>query len=333
MKPPLLVDGLEYCRWDEETLQNLKTGGVSAVHVTVSYWENARETLTRLAEWDRLFEAFPSLVRRAQTAEDIVAAHQDGVVAVFFGFQHCSPIEEEVGLVEVFRRLGVLVMQLTYNNQSVLASGCYEPNDGGVSRFGKEVIREMNRVGMIVDMSHSGEKSTFDAIELSSRPIVISHANPLSWHKALRNKSDDLIRALARRGGLLGFSLYPHHLAHGGECTLDDFCGMVARCAEMIGVDHIGFGSDLCTNHPVSIVEWMRSGKWTKGKDPGEGSKAQPGWPPQPAWFETSRDFPNLLRGLEKAGFSGEEIAKIAGQNWLRILRESGTPQAAAPAA
>lgn len=323
---PLLIDGLQYCRWDRETLEDLRAGGVHAVHVTVSYWESTRETLTRLAEWDRRFEAFPELLSRVQRSQDVLDARSDGKVGVFFGFQHCSPIEEEIGLVELFRRLGVLFMQLTYNNQSVLASGCYEQHDGGVSRFGREVIREMNRVGMVVDMSHSGERSTLQAIELSARPIVVSHANPAAWHGALRNKSDPLLLALARSGGLLGLSLYAHHLAGGGECTLESFCDMVARTVDLMGIDHVGFGSDLCVNQPVEVVEWMRSGRWTKGIDLGEGSRSQPGWPEQPGWFKNSRDFPGLLQGLQRRGFKPEELQKIAGQNWLRILDQSATP-------
>ena len=119
--------------------------------------------------------------------------------------------------------MGAVFMQLTYNNQSLLATGCYEENDSGVTRMGKEVIKEMNRVGVIIDMSHSADKSTFDAINLSEKPIAITHANPLFWHKAKRNKSDDILRALGESGGMLGLSLYPHHLLDGTKCTLDSF--------------------------------------------------------------------------------------------------------------
>ena len=102
-------------------------------------------------------------------------------------------------------------MQLTYNNQSLLATGCYEKNDSGVTNFGREAIKEMNRVGIVIDMSHSAEKSTFDAIEISEKPIAITHANPIFWHKAKRNKSEDLLKALAESNGMLGLSLYAHH--------------------------------------------------------------------------------------------------------------------------
>ncbi len=324
---PILIDGLQYCRWDRETMGHLRAGGVAAVHVTVVYWENARETLTRLGEWNRRFETFPDRIVRVESSAEIVEAARTGRTGIFFGFQNCSPIEDEIGLVEVYRRLGVLFMQLTYNNQSLLAAGCYEQSDAGITRFGRKVIEEMNRVGMVVDMSHSAERSTLEAIDLSSRPIVVSHANPSSWHPSIRNKSDPLLRALAARGGLLGLSLYPFHLDGGGECTLEAFCGMAARTVDLMGIDHVALGSDLCTNQPLQVLEWMRSGRWTKDLDYGEGSTTQATWPEQPSWFRTAADLPTVLDGLRTIGLSAADVNKIAGENWLRILDESATPR------
>jgi membrane dipeptidase len=120
--------------------------------------------------------------------------------------------------------LGARFMQLSYNNQSLLATGCYEAEDPGITRMGKQVIKEMNRVGLVIDMSHSAERSTLKAIEISERPIAITHANPASWHPALRNKSDTVLKALTESGGMLGFSLYPHHLKDKSACTLESFC-------------------------------------------------------------------------------------------------------------
>ena len=238
-----------------------------------------------------------------------------------FGAQNCSPIDDEIGLVEVMRRQGLLIMQLTYNNQSLLATGCYEQNDNGVTRFGKQVIEEMNRVGMIIDMSHSAERSTLDAIDLSARPICISHANPTFAHDALRNKSDTVIKALTARGGLLGFSLYPFHLPNGSHCTLEDFCQMVARTAEMVGVEHLGIGSDLCLNQPQSVLEWMRNGRWSKAMDYGEGSASNSGWPDALPWFSGSRGMENIYNGLIKTGFSKAEAGQIIGGNWFNFLQ------------
>ena len=212
-------------------------------------------------------------------------------------------------------------MQLTYNNQSLLATGCYEKIDSGVTNFGREVIKEMNRVGIVIDMSHSAEKSTLDAIEISEKPIAITHANPSFWLNAKRNKSDDLLKTLADSGGMLGLSLYPHHLKDSTKCTLNNFCEMAAKTAELMGVKNIGIGSDLCLNQPNNVVEWMRNGTWTKAKNYGEGSKDKPGFLKQPEWFVDARGFKNLETGLKKVGFSDDEVGGILGNNWFNFYK------------
>jgi len=221
---------------------------------------------------------------------------------------------------------GARIMQLTYTNQSLLATGCYETGDSGVTRFGREVIKEMNRVGMIIDMSHSAEQSTLQTIELSERPIAITHANPSRWHDALRNKSNDVLKALGQSGGMLGFSMYPFHLNNGPDCTLDDFCGMIMDTAELMGVDHIGLGSDLCQNWGYETLEWMRSGKWTFKPDYGEGSAANANWPKQPDWFSSSKDFGNIASGLSDKGMRKQDVEKVMGLNWYRFFEKGFAP-------
>ncbi|MDA9648976.1 dipeptidase [Alphaproteobacteria bacterium] len=319
----MFIDGLQYCNWSEKIFKQWRASNLTAVHVTISYHEQFRETVSNFEQWNSWFEKYPSLIMPAFYAEDVETASKQNKTAVIFGFQNPSPIEDDIGLVEILHRLGGRFMQLSYNNQSLLATGCYEENDPGITRMGKEVIKEMNRVGMVVDMSHSSERSTFEAIELSSRPIVISHANPSFWHPAKRNKSDQIIKELSNSNGMLGFSLYPHHLNNSTQCSLEDFCSMIARTADLIGIDHIGFGSDLCQDQPDSIVEWMRVGKWTKEIDYGEGSASNPGFPDMPDWFRDNRDWHNIIEGLKKHGFSNDEINKIKGENWLSFFRKS----------
>jgi len=319
----MFIDGLQYCNWSEKIFKQWRASNLTAVHVTISYHEQFRETVSNFEQWNSWFEKYPSLIMPAFYAEDVETASKQNKTAVIFGFQNPSPIEDDIGLVEILHRLGGRFMQLSYNNQSLLATGCYEENDPGITRMGKEVIKEMNRVGMVVDMSHSSERSTFEAIELSSRPIVISHANPSFWHPAKRNKSDEIIKELSNSNGMLGFSLYPHHLNNSSQCSLEDFCSMIARTADLIGIDHIGFGSDLCQDQPDSIVEWMRVGKWTKELDYGEGSASNPGFPDMPSWFRDNRDWHNIIEGLKKHGFSNDEINKIKGENWLSFFRKS----------
>ena len=319
----ILIDGLQYANWSEKIFGQMREGGVDAVHVTVAYHESFAELVQNLSKWNRWFERHPELIVRATSAEEVRAAKASGRTAILFGLQTCTPIGDDIGMIEILHQLGIRFMQLSYNNQSLLATGCYEDHDAGLTRFGRQAVAEMNRVGLVVDMSHSGETSTLEAIETSSRPITISHANPHWWHAALRNKSDRVMRALTEAGGFFGFSVYPHHLAGGPACTLDSFCGMIAECAERYGAQNFGIGTDLCQDHPDSVVEWMRVGRWSKVIDYGEGSASNAGFPPMPGWFGDNRHFGNIREGLAKAGMAEAEIDGIMGENWLRFFDES----------
>ena len=322
-----LIDNLQYANWSEKIFRQMREGNVDAVHVTIAYHEMFRETVANVEQWNRWFETYPDLIFHGRTGEDVRRAKREGRTAIFFGFQNPSPIEDDIGLVEIWHALGARFMQLTYNNQSLLATGCYETEDPGVTRMGRQVIKEMNRVGLVVDMSHSAERSTLEAIEISERPIAITHANPAFWHPALRNKSDDVLRALGQSGGMLGFSMYPHHLKDKGDCTLQSFCEMIARTADLMGAEHIGIGSDLCQDQPDSVVEWMRVGRWSKEIDYGEGSASNAGFPKMPVWFEDNRHFGNIATGLKDIGMSDREVAGVMGENWLQFYDDNFGPR------
>ena len=323
------IDCLQYANWSEKIFRQMRAGGLDAVHVTIAYHETFRETVLNIEAWNRRFDRFADLIFQGQTGDDVRRARATGRTAIFFGVQNPSPIEDDIGLVEILHRLGIRFMQLSYNNQSLLATGCYEAEDPGLTRMGRQVIGEMNRVGLVIDMSHSADRSTIEAADLSDRPIAITHANPHAWHPARRNTRDAVIRAVTQNGGMMGFSLYPHHLKGGSVCTLRDFCEMVARTAERYGARHFGIGSDLCQDQPDSVVEWMRTGRWSKDTDFGEGPAAAPGFPPQPDWFRDNRDFANLEAGLRAVGFDETEVAGLMGENWLRFFDDNFSPRPA----
>ena len=316
------IDNLQYCNWNEEIFKINNEARLDAVHVTIAYHEDYDEVQKNIESWKEFFNNFSNLISHGNSYKDIDKARKENKTAIFFGFQNCSPIEDDIHLVQSVRDLGAVFMQLTYNNQSLLATGCYESIDSGVTRMGRQVIKEMNRVGIVVDMSHSAEKSTLDAIDISEYPIAITHANPFSWHESKRNKSDEVLKALDNSGGMIGLSIYPHHLRNGSNCTIESFCKMVAQTAELINVNQIGIGSDLCSGQPDSVVEWMRNGTWTKSKDYGEGTKDNAAFPKQPDWFEDARGFNNIENGLKKIGFNETEINGILGNNWYNFYRK-----------
>lgn len=324
---PLVIDALQFNKPERARFEEWRAGSLGCVHVTVAIWESARETLSKLGEWNRLFEANADLIALARSGEDIEAISASGRTAVVFGFQDTSPFEDDIELVEIFHTLGVRVAQLTYNVQNRIASGCWEDDDQGVSKFfGRNVIQEMNRLGMLVDISHCNARSSMDAVELSSRPIAVTHANPSEFVGSdielnRRNKTTELIRKLADRGGVIGLSNYPKIMRGGSDCTLETFVDMIAWTVDLVGVDAVGFGTDFYDGWPVSEIKWWRAGRWAR-----ESAVPIVGFSDWPAWFKSSADFPYMIAAMEKRGFSGEEVAKVAGGNWLRLFRESFIP-------
>ncbi len=319
---PFVFDALQYCNWSRDIFEEMRAGGVDAVHVTVAYHEEFRELVSNLEAWNELFRQNADLIRRATSAGDVVAAQADGRTAILFGLQTPQPIADDLGLIEILHQLGLRFMQITYNNQSLLGAGHTEPEDSGLTQFGRKAIAEMNRVGMAIDLSHAGRRTAREAIDASARPVAITHANPLWWHDSTRNIPDETLQALVARGGILGFSLYPHHLRDGSACTLGQFCDMVAECADRYGVEHLGIGSDLCQGQPDSVVQWMREGRWTRA-DP----DAPPArFPPQPVWFRSNRDFPGIAIALARKGFANSEVEAIMGGNWMRFIAEGFDP-------
>ncbi len=324
----LVIDALQASKPSRERFLEWRQGSVGCVHVTLAIWENARETLSVIGNWNRLFAANADLVALATSAADIEAVHASGRTAVVFGFQNTSPLEDDIDLIQIFHSLGVRIIQLTYNVQNNIASGCWEDDDHGISRFyGRNVIREMNAVGMLIDISHCGEKTGFDAVELSERPIAITHGNPSAFvgpdiELNRRNKSTDLLKAVTEAGGVIGLSMYPKIMRGGSNATLDDFCDMVAWTAERIGIDAVALGTDFYTGYPVEIVTWWRAGRWARESP----LKAPSEFSPWPDWFRSPADLPGVIDALRRRGFSEADVRKVAGGNWLRLFGDSFGP-------
>jgi membrane dipeptidase len=321
----MVIDALQYSNWDREVLEEWRQGGVTCVHVTCAIWEDARATLDNVSAWYRRLREHADLAFLARTGADIERAKAEGKTAVILGFQNTSPFEDDLGLVEIFHELGVRIAQLTYNIQNHVGGSCYEPGNPGLSRYGRYVVREMNHVGMLVDLSHVGERTSLDAIEASARPVAITHANPASVYRHARNKSDKVLRALAERGGVVGCTPYPH-LTGGGDISIKEFSEMIARLVDLVGSDHVGIGSDSSRKWTDRDLDWIRMGRWSHEVNYGAGSPGQRGWAPWPAWFETPAHFPNLTAALLERGLRTDEVGAIMGANWLRLFTEGFQP-------
>ncbi len=317
----MLIDGLQCGHFDRGVFEELKAGGFTCVTLTLGFWEGAIESLDALATWRDLARANADLVMLARTTDDILAAERTGRIALLPGYQNTNLLGGRIRYVELFAELGVRVLQITYNNQNELGSSCYEAVDPGLARFGREVVREMNRCGMLVDLSHVGDQTTLDTIEWSEKPVAITHANPASVFPHKRNKSDRVIRALAEKGGVIGCAAYRNITPPAACDGVDAWAEMVARTVEIAGIDHVGLGTDFSHHSSQAYLDWMRAGRWTRTVQYGAGSAANPGPSEKPAWLKSIRGLAAVAPALAGVGFNADEVTKITAGNWLRLYR------------
>lgn len=314
------IDALQYVNPSQNVFEQMSQGGMDAIHITVGYHEDFDGVVRNLGEWNTWIERFPDMLARATTTQDILRARADGKTAILFGLQNPLAIGADLRRVEVLHQMGIKFCQVTYNQQSLLGAGCFEPNDSGLTDFGVEAVLEMNRIGMVVDLSHAGPKTCLDVIKTSKRPVAITHANAKYWRDVPRNWDHELMQALSETGGAFGFSLYPHHLKNGSDCSFQEFADMVAHVTETYGAGMFGIGSDLCQDQPDSVVNWMRNGHWRKVP------VTAVTFPKQPNWFRDNRDFDGIEKGLVDHGLDAGIVAGIMGQNWFNFFERSFLP-------
>lgn len=303
-------------------------GGTTVAAPTVANNHNAAEALSRISKWFAWLERFEDKILHVTKVEDIFKAKEEGKLGIVFHFQNSAPIEQDAGLVEVFSRLGLVFMQLAYNTKNFVGNGCEEKTDDGLSAFGRRVIREMNRCKVIVDGSHTGKRTFLDALEISERPVVVSHANCRGVCDNQRNLDDETIRAVAEQGGVIGLVGFPTFIRRGTEQpTLDQL------------VDHVDYICQLVGNADVSslAIDYYEG---TEGIDPPDVTEAryhelisEGTWnadnyeaPPHrfPRDLEDPRGYPNFTAKLLERGYGESDVKKILGENWIRVLRANG---------
>ena len=228
--------------------------------------------------------------------------------------QNTSAFEDRIGYVEILKKLGVGIAQLTYNTQNWVGSGCYESRDSGLSDFGREVVLEMNRVGMLCDLSHVGPKTSRDAIDTSTKPVAYSHCLPSGLKAHPRNKSDDELRYIVDNGGFVGVTMFPPFLEKGINSTIDDYVAAIDYIIDLVGADSVGIGTDFTQGYDREFFNWITH-------DKGFGRRLTDfGEIINPAGFQKIGDFPNLAVAMERRGWSGRKIENVLGRNWLALL-------------
>lgn len=311
---PLVMDDPQYLQW-------YRDGGVTVLAPTVGGWEDAPPTLRRIAAWHRLLRERKDS-RLVQSADAIEDVKRRGDLGVYWHLQGTDPIEDNLDLVDLYKALGVGVVQLTYNVRNRVGDGCEEKTDAGLSRFGIRLVERLNKARVIVDCSHTGERTSLEAIECSTAPVILSHSNVVSVHPSPRNVTLDLIKSIAQSGGVIGVVGFPAMVADSTTPSLDQFIAHVDAIVECAGIDHVGLGLDYYWGQAgvasdeaalKSYDEAIRAGRWSSAYPP----------PPHhyPAGIATPKTLPNLTQRLLERGYGEADVRKVLGENWLRVMR------------
>jgi len=318
----IVVDTCHAAEWDEDYLVNrLAPSGINVVVRTIASRQGGyAETGPEMARWFSVMENCKEYLVKALCYNDIEKAVAEGKVAVIFAFQGSKPLDRKLELLDVYYQMGLRVLQLTYNNRDYAGDGCLESHDAGLSDWGKKLVERMNKLGAIVDLSHGSPKTTADAIEVSSDPVIHSHSNCKALVNNPRNVEDDLVKKLGETGGYIGINVWLSMLTDNFNCdpTLDDVLDHVDHAAKIGGPHCVGFGLDRAEG--LTLEQYQAIGFPT-----GQGGA----YPTYERAFDTGLvkeirgvgQFINLARALVKKGYIDTEITGILGGNFLRVFK------------
>jgi membrane dipeptidase len=298
---------------------DILAGGIHAANVTLNMYacEGFEYVLNQIRRYYAILENDPDRILLVQEAEDILNAKGKGKLGIIFGLQNGIALGQDVTLLPILYKLGVRIIQLTYNEANAIGSGCLEPRDNGLTSFGSQLIQAMNRFGILIDLSHVGWQTSKDAVNVSEYPVAITHGNPFSMKGLSRNKPDDLIRMVGEKGGVIGATPFAAFCksAPGKRPTLEDFLDQIDYLVQLVGVDHVGIGTDkfegktkeeyiseVQTRYP-KLIQMPFEHRHVEG-------------------FSHITQFPRITEGLIARGYSDEDCGKILGGNFLSLFRK-----------
>jgi membrane dipeptidase len=323
----LIIDALGGVVVSDEGRDNWKKSGISMLETTLgargkptfSYDAAVRD----IAAWHGTFTRSPDWLIHVKSTDDIMEARRTGKLGVMIGFQNGTHLDRNPDNVEFFYNLGIRQIQLTYNTINALGAGCAARHDVGLTHFGVQVVNKMNELGMIIDLSHTGKRTGLDTIELSDKPVLFTHSNCEALCDNPRCKSDEEIKALAARGGVMGMTTVNFFVSKKPRSTAEDFFAHIDHAVDLVGVDHVGIGSDSLISGwrfalPTEDDFWAAHADFL---DVDFQPEVDVRWPP----FIEELDVPErmwlIAEGLDKRGYSQSDIAKIMGQNFMRAYK------------
>jgi membrane dipeptidase len=318
----IVIDGLIVSKWSRKVFEDMHKGGLTAANCTCSIWDGMRDTMINIARWKQAFRENADLIMQVRSSADILKAKELRLVGILLGWQNTNGFEDRLDLLPLYKDMGVSVIQLTYNTQNLVGSGCWEDRDGGLSGFGREVVAEMNRLGILIDLSHVGSKTSSDAIAHSKRPCAYSHVAARGVFDNPRNKTDEQLREIVDHGGFVGVATYPPFMKTGADTTLDDCIDLFEYMINLCGEGNIGIGTDFTQGQDEAYFDWLRRDKgYARRANPGRGCA------PFVKGMDSLASYPYMTETMQRRGWKEHRIRAVLGENWLRFLGESLEPQ------
>lgn len=311
-----VIDGLIVSKFGPEIFADMRRGGVTAANCTCCIWEDFTGTMRNIMQWNTWFRDHAELILQVRTTADILRSKATGKTGIILGWQNISGIEDQIGYLQIFKNLGVGIIQLAYNTQNLVCTGCYESRDGGLSDFGREVVAEMNCLGILCDLSHVGPISSRDIILASRQPVAYSHCLPAGLKQHPRNKTDEELRFIADHGGFVGVTMFTPFLAQGLGASVDDYVAAMEYVINLCGEDRVGYGTDFTQGHDQGFFDWITHDKGYARRLTDFGTIQNP------RGLETIGHTDALTAAMLRRGWRVDRIEKVMGENWLTLLRE-----------
>lgn len=311
----IVIDGLIISDFNRSVFEDMGKGGLTAVNCTCCVWEGFTETMRNVMRWKKMLRENADLITQVYTTEDIKTAKAEGKTGIILGWQNITGIEDQLGYLALFKELGIGIIQMAYNTQNLVGTGCYESKDAGLSDFGHEVVAEMNRLGILCDLSHVGSKTSEDVILASKQPVAYSHCLPSGLKAHPRNKSDEQLKFIVDHGGFVGVTMFPPFLKKGSAATVDDFVEAIEYVVNICGEENVGIGTDFTQGFGHEFFEWLTHDKGYARRLTDFGNVTNP------EGLRTIGEWPNLTASMGRRGWNVARIERVIGQNWLRVLR------------
>jgi membrane dipeptidase len=303
-------------------IEAVRGSGITAINFTISA-PTLEGTIDNLAYVDALVEQWPEVFTVVRIHSDIARAKGEGKIGIMPGFQYTGFLESDPSRIETFRRLGVRIMQITYNNRSVFGDGCLEPGNAGLSKAGHDAVRKMNDIGVAIDLSHSGFRTTLEAIEASAKPVLITHSGCGAIYAHPRNKPDEILKFLADHGGYFGVYLMPYLVASPTVPTREHVLDHLVHAINVCGADHVGIGSDGSIQAVQLNAEQKKAfdEDIARRKKLGIGAPGEDRYPYVPDL--TGPDHMEVIAAsLQRRGQPPAVIEKVLGANFQRVIGE-----------